>query len=147
MASFSIVFPFVVKVRKKNTNERPRANIYIIVQLIDESSLSVSFELCCRHCSVFVSFFLHWGNWQRNLFRLNSIRRATMTETSFNNHINTFSSAFAHSKCESKLSVVPKSWFFFSGTCDKPLVWNSSKRQIERHLWYRFFTKRKTILF
>ena len=95
MASFSIVFPFVVKVRKKNANERPRANIYIKVQLIDESSLSVSFELCCRHCSVFVSFFLHWGNWQRNVFRLNSIRRATMTETSFNNHINTFSSAFA----------------------------------------------------
>ena len=113
MASFSIVFSLVVKVRKKNTNERPRVNIYIIVQLIDEGSLSISFELCCRHCSVFVSFFLHWGNWQRKVFRLKSIRRATMTETSFNKHINTFLSAFAHSKCESKLSVVPKSWFFF----------------------------------
>ena len=147
MASFSIVFSLVVKVRKKIQTRRPRANIYIIVQLIDESSLSVSFELCCRHCSVFVSFFLHWGNWQRKVFRLNNIRRATMTETSFNKHISIFSSAFAHSKCVSKLSVLPKSWLFFSGTCDKPLVWNSSKRQIERHLWYHFFTRRKTILF
>ena len=71
-------------------------------------------------CS-FPFFFLHWGNWQRKVFRLNSIRRATMTETSFNKHVSIFSSAFAHSKCLSKLSVLPKSWFFFSGTCDKPL--------------------------
>ena len=92
-------------------------------------------------------FYLHWGNWQRKVFRLNNIRRATMTDTSFNKHINTSSLAFAHSKCVSKLSVVPNSWFLFSETRDEPLVWNSSKRQIERHLWYHFFTKRKTILF
>ena len=36
-----------------------------------------------------------------------------MTETSFNKHIKTFSSAFAHSKYVSKLFVVPKSWFLF----------------------------------
>ena len=33
--------------------------------------------------------------------------------------------------------------FFFSGTCDVPLIWNSSKRQIERHLLYHFFHKAK----
>ena len=111
------------------------------------SLCSTASELCCRHCSVFISFFLHWGNWQRKVFRLHSIRRATMTDTSFNKHINTSSLAFAHSKCVCKLSVVPKSWFLFSKTRDEPLLWNSSKRQIERHLWYHFFTKRKTILF
>ena len=96
-------------------------------------------ELCCRHCSVFVSFSLYWGNWQQEMFRLNNIHRATMTEISFNKHIKTSSSAFAHSKCVSKLSVVPRIWFLFSGTCDEPLLWNSSKRQIERHLWHHFF--------
>ena len=29
--------------------------------------------------------------------------------------------------------------FFLSGTCDEPLVWNSSKRQTERQLWYHFY--------
>ena len=104
-------------------------------------------ELCCRHCSVFVSFSLYWGNWQQEMFRLNSIHRATMTEISFNKHIKTSSSAFAHSKCVNKLSVVPRIWFLFSGTCDEPLVWNSSKRQIERHLWYHFFHMAKNYPF
>ena len=145
MASFSIVFSLVVKVRKKIQTRRPRANIYIMVQLIDESSLSVSFELCCRHCSVFVSFFLHWGNWQRKVFRLNSIRRATMTENSFNKHISIFSSAFAHSKCVSKLSVLPKSRFFFPEPVTSLLYEIAVICDITSVI--SFFTKRKTILF
>ena len=77
-------------------------------------------------------FFLHWGNWQRKVFRLNNIRRATMTDTSFNKQINTSSLAFAHSKCVSKLSVVPNSWFLFSETRERDIcdiIFSQSEKQ------------------
>ena len=146
MVTFSIVFSLIVKVRKKYKRETSSKHIHYSMADWREFPISQFWTLLP---TLFCIRFLFLALRQLATKRI-SFKQHTPGDDDLNflnNHINTFSSAFVHPKCVSKLSVLPKSWFFFSGTCDKPLVWNSSKRQIERHLWYRFFTKRKTILF